>query len=175
MGSVDARQAARRPGCRSSRCGCAGGAIGCAGGRRADGARAEVARGGQRRRGRGQYRRRGGDASRHSGDEHAGRKRRRRGRADNRPHARAGTQGARGQLDHACGQVGEEEPAGSGAARQDAGHSRPGTHRPGSCEARARIWAGNYRNRSFCVGRRGSRERYRSRYLWTSSSPGPII
>jgi lactate dehydrogenase-like 2-hydroxyacid dehydrogenase len=38
--------------------------------------------------------------------------------------------------DHARRQVGEEESAGRGAARQDAGHSRAGAHWPGSGEAR---------------------------------------
>ena len=37
-----------------------------------------------------------------------------------------------------AGQVGEEEPAGRGTARQDAGHSGPGPHRAGGCQARAR-------------------------------------
>ncbi len=44
------------------------------------------------------------------------------------PDDRAGAQGSRGQCHDARRQVGEEESAGRGAARQDAGHSRPGAH-----------------------------------------------
>ena len=127
------------------RCRRAGGAQRRAGGRRADGARAQAARDWPRRRGRGQHRRRSRHAPRHCGDEHAGRERRGRGRADHRPDDRAGAQGACGECHHARRQVGEEKSAGLGAARQDAGHSRPGAHRARSGAARARLRHGDHR------------------------------
>ena len=50
--------------------------------------------------------------------------------------------------------------AGRGTARQDAGHSGAGTDWAGSGQAGARIWPGDYRQRSVCFGCRGARERH---------------